>query len=399
MENLSVGERYRVRLACKLAERADILLLDEPTNHLDDAAIEYLTETITKWRGGIALVTHDRQLLDDVATAILDLDPSIDGKPTLYGQPGYERYRAKKEQALKRWRRRYQAEQKLEAELLEQRDETYEGLSDEWRPPKGSQPHRRATRARIHVKAADRAIERLEAERVNVPEPPIPLSFPELPAREPTWAKQEVSLLTLDSPLVVGNSGNVRLDLPEFHFVLPPGGRLLVTGPNGSGKSTLLNAITGRLPLTSGTRTAIKGLRIGIVGQENETIAINATDDAAKITGFEAAANQVLTLLSRGQLDPEQVNPIAAMGLLAEADLDRPLADLSAGQRRRFELARALIAAPHLLIFDEPTNHLSIDLIDELTAALKRTKAAVIVATHDRRMRNDLAAWPTLNLE
>jgi macrolide transport system ATP-binding/permease protein len=140
-------------------------------------------------------------------------------------------------------------------------------------------------------------------------------------------------------------------------------------------------------------------LRIGIVGQESETIAINATDDAAKITGFEAAANQVLTLLSRGQLDPEQVNPIAAMGLLSEADLDRPLADLSAGQRRRFELARALIAAPHLLVFDEPTNHLSIDLIDELTTALKQTKAAVIIATHDRRMRNDLAAWPTLDLD
>ncbi|MDR2723448.1 MAG: ATP-binding cassette domain-containing protein [Cellulomonadaceae bacterium] len=103
-------------------------------------------------------------------------------------------------------------------------------------------------------------------------------------------------------------------------------------------------------------------------------------------------------MLSRGDLDPDYVYPVAAFGLLAEEDLDRPLADLSIGQRRRFELARTLLAAPHLLILDEPTNHLSIDLVDEMTQALAKTGAAVVVATHDRRMRDDLADWPTLTL-
>src|SRR5690606_23251649 len=89
LATLSVGERYRVRLACRLAERADLLLLDEPTNHLDAGGIDFLTGELVAWRGGVIMVTHDRQLLDDVATEILDLDPSMDGRPVLYGQPGY----------------------------------------------------------------------------------------------------------------------------------------------------------------------------------------------------------------------------------------------------------------------------------------------------------------------
>ncbi|BDZ40847.1 hypothetical protein GCM10025865_01460 [Paraoerskovia sediminicola] len=90
--------------------------------------------------------------------------------------------------------------------------------------------------------------------------------------------------------------------------------------------------------------------------------------------------------------------PVAFLGLLTEPDLERPLAELSAGQRRRFDLARALLHAPHVLLLDEPTNHLSIDLVDELTRALRVTPAAVVVATHDRRMRDDLSDWPVLDL-
>ena len=116
------------------------------------------------------------------------------------------------------------------------------------------------------------------------------------------------------------------------------------------------------------------------------------------LTGFEAYARHALTLLEARLLDPGQLVPVAALGLLTEDDLDRPLRELSVGQRRRFDLACALLAAPHVLILDEPTNHLSVGLVDELTAALRATSAAVVVATHDRRMRADLADWPELSL-
>ncbi|WP_020013271.1 ABC-F family ATP-binding cassette domain-containing protein [Promicromonospora sukumoe] len=402
LDQLSVGERFRVRLACRLAERADLLLLDEPTNHLDDSAIEFLTGELVAWRGAVVLVTHDRELLDDVATAILDLDPSWDGKPVLYGQPGYLAYRFAKTQALHRWRQRYRAERKRAAALAERLDESYEGLSDEWRPGKGSQKHRRATRARIHVKAADRLVQKLEAEAIEVPAPPVELGFPDLPAMSPGWDPSnpvvEVRSPRVDfpagsAPAAAGNDG-ARLDLPGTRVAIPPSGRLLVVGPNGTGKSTLLAALAGTLELDRGSRTVAAGARIGVVGQESEPI----TGKARLRSGFETYADEALRLLASGELDPDHVVPVAGLGLLSEEDLDRPLAELSAGQRRRFELARALLHAPHLLLLDEPTNHLSIDLVDELTRALQVTPCAVVVATHDRRMRSDLEDWPVLDL-
>jgi len=398
LDTLSVGERYRVRLACRLAERADLLLLDEPTNHLDDLAIAFLTDQLRRWNGGVVLVTHDREMLDDVVTAMLDLDPSMDGRPVLYGVPGYWPYRLAKDAALARWRQRYNAERKRAAALAARLDESYEGLSDEWRPEKGSQKNRRATRARIHVKAADRLVQRLEAQAVDVPVPPVPLHFPDLPVL-PRGADGSVPLVELKGPRVRGDDGAVRLDLRGARVTLPPSGRLLVTGPNGAGKSTLLKAIAGGLPLDGGVRSVLPGVRFGVVTQDDSDRDDDARDALARgATGFDECAREAIALMSRGELDPEQVVAVAFLGLLSADDLDRPLADLSTGQRRRFELARSLVAAPHVLIVDEPTNHLSIDLVDQLTQALVKTSAAVVVATHDRRMRRDLADWPALEL-
>ncbi len=443
---MSVGERYRVRLACRIAQRADVLLLDEPTNHLDAGGVAYLTAELAGWAGVVVLVTHDRQLLDDVMTGMLDLDPTIDGRPAVYGATTYADYRFAKDAALRRWRQRYAAETKRREQLLRRLDESYEGLSDEWRPPKGSQKHRRATRARIHVKAADRLVQRLEAAAVEVPVPPLRLAFPDLPAL-PTGVGGTPTgepLVEVRAPLVPG-----RLDLPGVRVGLPPCGRLLVTGPNGSGKSTLLAALAGAVPLERGTRTVAPGVRIGMLAQEGHAsvgprgeilpdvadqpgagpgampflasgaeraagsgpaagaagrgVGARAEGEApggvvGPPTGFSAYARRALDLLAIDALDPDQLVAVASLGLLSEADLERPLTELSVGQRRRFDLACALLAAPHVLLLDEPTNHLSIGLVDELTAALRATSAAVVVATHDRRMRADLADWPELAL-
>jgi macrolide transport system ATP-binding/permease protein len=395
LDELSVGERYRVRLACRIAERADILLLDEPTNHLDVVGIEYLTAQLRSWPGVVVIVTHDRQLLDDVMTAILDLDPSMDGGPVLYGATRYATYRFMKDQALRRWRARHAAERKRAETLAARLDASYEGLSDAWRPLKGSRPNRRATHARGHVKAADRLIQRLEAAAVEVPVPPLELAFPDLPSLPQGYSTGP--LLEVRAPRVDGVAGRVRLDLAGTRVGLPPCGRLLVTGPNGSGKSTLLAALAGTVPMSRGTRTLAAGARLGVLGQEGAPAPTGSTDPAST-SGFDAYARCALDLLAAGALDPAQLVPVAYLGLLTEEDLERPLAELSVGQRRRFDLACAVLAAPHVLLLDEPTNHLSIGLVDELTAALRSTSAAVVVATHDRRMRADLADWPQLEL-
>jgi macrolide transport system ATP-binding/permease protein len=401
LDELSVGERYRVRLACRIAERSDILLLDEPTNHLDVVGIEYLTAQLRDWPGVVVIVTHDRQLLDDVMTSILDLDPSMDGRPVLYGATRYATYRFMKDQALRRWRARYASERKRAGVLAARLDASYEGLSDEWRPPKGSRPNRRATHARGHVKAADRLIQRLEAEAVEVPTPPLELTFPDLPTLPEGYVSGPV--LEVRAPRVDGSDSRLRLDLAGTRVELPPCGRLLVTGPNGSGKSTLLAALAGTIAMSRGTRTVAVGTRLGILGQEGTVSADGAGPTSAQtvpgsVSGFDAYARCALDLLDAGAIDPSRLVPVALLGLLTEEDLERPLAELSVGQRRRFDLACALLAAPHVLLLDEPTNHLSIGLVDELTAALRSTSAAVVVATHDRKMRADLADWPRISL-
>lgn len=395
MAQLSVGERYRVRLACTLAERRDILLLDEPTNHLDEQAIGYLTQVMKTWHGAVVVVTHDRMLLDDVATAILDLDPSMDGKPVLYGQPGYMSYRFAKSEAWRRWNQRYRAERKRAIALEHRLDQSYEGLSDEWRPPKGSQKHRRGTRARIHVKAADRLVEKLKAEAVDIPPPPPVLNFPDLPTMNPGWDPGS-PIIDVRNIAVEGN-GRTRLDLPAQRLTVAPASRLLITGANGTGKSTLMRVLAGTLEPTRGYRTALGDARIGVVTQESNIGRLVRPDENPSC--FDLYARLALELLQSGKLDPNNVVPVAYLGLLSEETLDRPIRELSVGQRKRFELACALLAMPNVLLLDEPTNHLSIDLVDDLTQALMKTSAAVIVATHDRRMRADFEDWPELVLK
>lgn len=382
MAAMSVGQRYRVRLACRLAEASDILLLDEPTNHLDAAAIDHLTDRLRAWPGALVLVTHDRTLLDDVVTEIVDLDPTADGRTARYRALRYHDYRTSKEGALKRWRVRYRQEQERMAALAVVLDRSYEGLSDEWRPPKGSDKHRRGTRAKQHVKAADLRMQQLEKVAVSVPPPPADLMWPPLASTPRTWPADD------DWGLILRRRGAVvpgRINRPDLLIELPTRGRLLLVGPNGAGKSTLLALIA------TASQTA-PDVRVGVLWQEPRHLA-NPGE-----SGFDLATRVVLAEHAAGRVDPEALIPVASTGLLSEDDLARPVDELSVGQRRRLDLALVLMTAPHVLLLDEPTNHLAVDLVDDLSRWMRTTNAAVVVATHDRMMLDDFADWQVLDV-
>ncbi|XVV14447.1 ATP-binding cassette domain-containing protein [Actinoplanes sp. CA-131856] len=349
LHTLSVGQRYRVRLACLLGARYDLLLLDEPTNHLDAGGLDFLTGRLREHGSGFALVSHDRALLRDVAGEFLDLDPTEDGLPRVYAG-GYEGWQEGRRRDRRRWEQDFEEQQAEHQRLTVAVDKARDRLSTGWRPPKGTGRHQRQTRAPGVVQALNREREALDAHRVTAPAPPPVLRFPELQVRPgvPLVRAHGVQLEgRLDHPLSVSVDG---------------GDRLLVTGPNGAGKSTLLALLAGRLEPTAGTVRRFH--RIAFV--EQEVSAVTA--------------------------------PREHFGLLDAEALRTPVERLSLGQQRRLDLAAHLATRPDLLIFDEPTNHLSAALVDELTEAIRATPAAVIVATHDRQLLSDLSDWPRLNL-
>ncbi len=377
LATLSVGQRYRVRLACLLGTVHDVLLLDEPTNHLDAAGLAHLGAALREFRGGVVLVSHDRRLLGQVVDTVLDLDPSRDGRPRWYGG-GVAGWRAGRTAERSRWihdHREQQAEhERLSGDLARARSR----LVDGWRPDKGTGKHTRATRAPGLVRSVHRRQEDLERHRVDVPEPPLVLAVPELPVLP------GAELLRAEGVTVRG-----RLLRPA-EVVLGSGDRLVVAGPNGAGKSTLLQVLAGAPAPDTGRRTAAPGARIAHLLQDGARHGARPAQ--------EVYEQELVRLVLAGRLVEQEVVPLAALGLLTARDRGRPLAELSAGQRRRLELAVVLASRPHVLLLDEPTNHLSITLVDELTDALAATAAAVVLTTHDRQLLRDTKGWPRLRL-
>ncbi|WP_246204162.1 ABC-F family ATP-binding cassette domain-containing protein [Streptomyces tailanensis] len=378
LSTLSVGQRYRVRLACLLGARHDVLLLDEPTNHLDADGLDFLTRRLREHDGGLAVVSHDRALLSDVADRFLDLDPTRDDKPRLYAG-GYDAWQDARRRERERWEQDHEEQQAEHRRLQDAVSKARDRLSTGWRPDKGTGKHQRQSRAPGVVQALKRQQDALEAHRIDVPEPPPALRWPDLGVR-PGAPQLRVHGVAVDGRL----AGPVDLTLDG-------GDRLLVTGPNGAGKSTLLAVLAGALEPTEGYVRTVRGARIVRVTQET------AEQDPG-LTAREAHARHVGRLVARGALRDADAVPLGALGLLDSDAMRTPVGRMSQGQQRRLDLALALSARPALILLDEPTNHLSSTLADELTDAIRHTSATIVVATHDRQLLRDLMDWSRLEL-
>ncbi|MDO5617295.1 ABC-F family ATP-binding cassette domain-containing protein [Kocuria sp.] len=375
LSTLSVGQRYRVRLACVLGSSTDLLLLDEPTNHLDAQSLAFLTENLRSRAGGFALVSHDRALLRDVASSFLDLDPSEDGLPRQYSG-GYDTWIEGRRRTRARWEQDYSDQVAEMARLTQAAEDARGRLQSGWRPEKGHGKHQRATRAGSVVQTFNRRQEALEAHAITVPEPPTRLRWPDpgVPAGRPVLACDAV---TVESRLV-----------SPIDVSLQTGDRLLVTGDNGTGKSTLLAVLAGQLCPTTGVCHVQRSARIAYLSQE-------VPDWSPDLTAHQVYERHLASIPSPSQ---EQISA-AQTGLLQGPTWRTPVSRLSQGQQRRLHLALCLATQPDLLILDEPTNHLSASLVDDLTEALENTSCAVVVASHDRQLLQDLGSWPSLHIE
>ncbi|ANZ40960.1 antibiotic ABC transporter ATP-binding protein [Lentzea guizhouensis] len=363
--SLSGGQCRRLSLAALVLRRPLALLLDEPTNHLDDAAAVFLQEQLREQPGAVVLASHDRAFLDAVCTDLVDLDPAVEG-PVRFGGT-YSEYVARRRADRERWERRYAEEQEeltaLRTDLdgVAHRVAPNRAMRDSDKMGYGVRANRVQSQISRRVRNTTRRLEELE--RRVVPAPPRPLRFHAALASAQAAGTGDVlvSLRQLHVP------HRLTLDVLDVR----EGTRLLVTGPNGSGKSTLLLALAGRLDVTGVQRRP--DLRIGLLDQ-------NTTFEHPRRTA-RATYGRAL-----GAERAEQV-PLESLGLLHRWDLGKAVGTLSVGQRRRLALALLVADPPRVLLLDEPTNHLSPTLCDELEDALGPGPGAIVVASHDRWLR------------
>lgn len=368
LREISGGQRRRLDLAAALLHTPEALLLDEPTNHLDDEAADYLVSELRAWRGPVLVASHDRWFLDAAVDAVLDLDPGLDPQGrggstmgTLFGG-GFTSYLRRRERHRERWAARWRAQEEQRAHW-----EAEAGLESatmfrrstgksEARISQKFYADRAATALNRRTRAGERHLEELA--RDELLPPPVPLRLADVPAPLPGDPAEPV--LVLDQAGVSGRLAPVDL-------VVHRGEHVLLTGPNGSGKSTLIGVLEGTLAPDTGQALTLGGLRIGVLSQR-----------AAEEPELGTAAD-LLKDMAPGPVE---------LGLLQPADLDRPVRELSPGQRQRLALARVLAAAPEVLLLDEPTNHLSLGLAEDLELALEAWPGTVVLCTHDRWIRD-----------
>lgn len=378
---LSGGQQARLSLAWLLLNRPDILLLDEPTNHLDDAATTYLVSVLSSWKGPVLFASHDRAFLDTAASGIVDLDPA----PSMVGEDGgvtrytgnYSDYLAARDDVRVRWERQYRDEQaelkRLRAGVRDNHTVGHVGAPPrtEGKLAKKFYADRNAKVVSRRVNDSRSRLEKLEEEQVR--KPPKELTFAGLTASSMAGATRGPA----DGPVVAASGIVVEGRLPETSLTLNGTEKLMVTGPNGSGKSTLLSVLAGQLTPDSGSLT-VTGVRTGYLTQD---VALPDPHDRGAGRTVERAYRDLV-----GEQLADEV-PLSTFGLIHPRDEKRPLVELSLGQQRRVALAVLLADPPEVLLLDEPDNHLSLSLVTALEEAIPAYPGAVVVASHDRWLR------------
>ena len=343
----SGGERRLVALARLLAENPRLLLLDEPDNHLDDEARSWLEAEITRHEGAVALVTHDRYLVDRVATGILEVE---DGNVSTW--PGnYTAYRTEK---LVRIARQHQLRVNEQREFQKLK-ESAEALT-QW----ARQNPKFASRAENQRRKMQQEAARLEA---TTP-PPIERRRIDL-----SFDASRGSTMVLEAAGLTKRYGE-RAVFEPFDLVIRQGERVGLVGSNGAGKSTLLRMITGREPADGGTLRLGPSVSIGYFAQEQETL-----DGQQTPLQLVRASAPYDDHRARGFL--------AALGF-SEIDVETRIAELSGGERSRLLFGTLVLGGANLMILDEPTNNLDIASIEVLEEALADYPGTLLAVSHDR---------------
>lgn len=346
--SLSGGQRRRVALAALLAGEYDVIMLDEPTNHLDVDGVAWLAQHLnSRWSrnaGGLLVVTHDRWFLD----AVCNLTWEVFGGQIEPFEGGYAAYIQQR------------AERNRQAQAIEARRQNLLRKELAWL---GRGAPARTAKPKFRIDAALELI-------ANEPPPRDTLELSKL-----ATARLGKDVVELDG--VSYQTPDGKTIIKDLDLIIGPGDRIGFVGANGAGKTTLLGLINGSLKPTSGKVKIGKTVRFAWLSQD-----IKELDEFGSERIFSMIAREKTSFtvgkkeLSTGQL-------VEQLGF-ESAQLQTPIADLSGGQRRRFQLLRLLFTEPNVLILDEPTNDLDTDMLAAMEDLLDTWPGTLIVVSHDR---------------
>lgn len=348
MSQLSGGQRKRVGLAAALMNPADLLILDEPTNHLDNQAIDWLENYLQRFTGALLMVTHDRYFLERVTNRIIEVEGA-----NLYSYPG--NYSLYLERKLEREEKEAAAASKKQALLRKE-------LA--WM--------RRGARARsTKQKARIQRFEQLKEEQPHSVSPSLQISSAASRLGKKTIVLKDISHRLGGQTIIASFSTNIARDE-----------RLGIIGPNGIGKSTLLHLMSGAMVPDQGEVDIGSTVKIGYFPQES-----NDLPDDMRVIDYIREAGEYLQsgqkLLSASQMLETFLFPPAAQWTT--------LSKLSGGEKRRLHLLRILMAAPNVLLLDEPGNDLDIETLTILEDYLDDFPGAVVAVSHDRYFLDRIA--------
>ena len=344
LSEYSGGWRMRVALAAVLFSEPDILLLDEPTNYLDLEGVLWLTDYLKTCPSTIVVISHDRDLLDDVADHILHLDR---GKLSLW-TGGYT--------SFERQRREQQALQGKTLKKQEERRAHLQAFVDRFRASAT-----KATQAQSRLKM----LARMEPIAAVVDETVLPFKWP------PVAKKLSPPIVAMEA--VSAGYGD-RVVLSRLDLTLSNDDRVGLLGANGNGKSTFAKLISGRLPPMGGKMVRAVKLEAGFFAQH-------------QVDDLEPGGTPYSHVAERMRGEPvSKIRGRAALIGFSGGRADTKIEALSGGEKARLLMGLATFDGPQLLILDEPTNHLDIDSRAELIEAINTYEGACIIVSHDRRL-------------
>jgi ATP-binding cassette subfamily F protein 3 len=345
-KTFSGGWVMRAHLARLLVAEPALLLLDEPTNHLDLEALLWFQDYLTRYPGGLVVISHDRAFLNALCTGMLELR----GGRLHYYHGNYDSFIQEKEARKAQQAALYKNQQREIAHLQKFVDRF---------GAKASLASRAKSKEKQIERLLDVAVEEPteELKRIN-------FKFPQPP-------RSGLKVIELEHVQQAYGDHVVYRDL---NFTAERGQRIVLVGPNGAGKSTLLKILANIIPIQGGTRELGSNVVVGYFAQHRMD---NLKPD---LSVFE---NVMELRTNENQLTEQQARAILGAFLFRKDDVHKPIQVLSGGEKSRLALARLLVKPPNLLLMDEPTTHLDIASIDALIGALKNYEGTLIFISHD----------------